>query len=250
MNQGLLLIGCGGVCERTIRESQLARLHPVTALGDLQAANLPSAVRGAQLVLLHEKVACGELPALCLHLRRQTNRPLVVMTDEAGEGKVVETLAAGADDCLGPEVTPLELVARLRAQLRRDGEYSARALGLRYDLGRIQVDAIRHEVTADGCPVLLTPREFDLVHYLAAQTGRSVSREELLREVWGYGDGAQTRTLDVHVGRLRQKLEVAPADPQLIITVPGVGYRLDHRGAEVLPETLPKKRPLTANDTS
>ncbi|MFO7948647.1 MAG: winged helix-turn-helix domain-containing protein, partial [Armatimonadota bacterium] len=95
-----------------------------------------------------------------------------------------------------------------------------------YDLGAITVDVQKHEVTISGERVDLTPKEFELLRMLAAHAGKTVPREELLREIWDREEDTKTRTLDVHVGRLRQKIETGSDIPNIIITVPGVGYRL------------------------
>lgn len=185
-----------------------------------------AAVREAAVILLHSNLGVDRLDEVCERLRRQTHRPLVVMGDQADERLTVAVLAAGADDCLGPQTSLAEVIARLRAQLRRDREYSAADQGVRYDFGEFSLDTGSHDLVVRGQRVPLTPKEFDLCQALAAGAGRPVRREDLLREVWGYSEQIATRTLDVHIGRLRQKLEQEPAQPRIIVTVPGVGYKL------------------------
>lgn len=198
------------------------------ALPALKAPNFSAAVRAAALIVLHEAATGGETTAVCLQLRRQTQRPLVVLTTTPGadEDLTVGVLMAGADECLQAAIAPAELVARLRAQLRRDREYSAVQKGLVYEFQGVRLDTGSHEVTLAGRRVELTPKEFQLLAALAAGAGRPLRREDLLQEVWGYSREIATRTLDVHIGRLRQKIEPDPARPGLIVTVPGVGYKL------------------------
>jgi DNA-binding response OmpR family regulator len=226
MGQLILLLGCSGELEQAARESSLGLHYTIQAVCDLRQPEVVSLVREAALVVLHEAAVPRDLPETCRHLRRQTSRPLVVALGVADEARVVEVLMAGADDCVRGGISDAELVARLRAHLRRDQEYAAVALPGPYCFGDLSVDPARHEVSVREDAVLLTPREFSLLHCLCETAGRAVPREELLQRVWGLGDGINTRTLDVHVGRLRQKLEADPTDPKLIVTIPGVGYKL------------------------
>jgi two-component system response regulator RegX3 len=226
MGRLILLLGCCAELEQAARHSSLGLHYSIQAVCDLRQPEVVSLVREAALIVLHEAAVPRDLPETCRHLRRQTSRPLVVVLVEADEAQVVEVLLAGADDCVRGKTSAAEVVARLRAHLRRDQEYAATALPGPYCFGEVSLDPARHEVQVREQPVLLTPREFALLECLCETPGRAVPREELLRRVWGLGDGISTRTLDVHVGRLRQKLEQIPTDPQLIVTIPGVGYKL------------------------
>ncbi len=147
--------------------------------------------------------------------------PIVVLTARADEVDRVLGLELGADDYVVKPFSPKELVARVRAVLRR-----ARAPAGALTAGTIRLDPARHVVEVDGRPVPLTPREFDLLRALLAAAGRVLSREHLLDRAWGYGraDEIESRTVDVHVRRLRAKLG---PEGRRIVTVKGVGYRLD-----------------------
>jgi two-component system response regulator MtrA len=184
------------------------------------------AVQAADLIIVHEDQAASSLADTCRGLRRRTYRPIVVLTTEASEDLTVAVLSAGADDCLWAGAPLPEIVARVRAQHRRDREYSARQTGLRYEFQGVSLDTGTHEVVVRGQVVALTPKEFELLCALATMGGRAARREQLLQQVWGYGPAIATRTLDVHIGRLRQKIERDPVRPETIVTVPGVGYRL------------------------
>jgi len=226
MGKQVLLIGCAPPLDRDLQSHCGHGLMRVAALPDLRASNLLELLHAADLVLLHADAAPRDLPKICAHLRGQTNRPLLVALRDPTEAEVTQILEAGADDAVDVAISPRELLARIRAHLRRDQEYANGHVRPAVTVGELFLDSARHEVQVRGQPINLTPREFELLEHLARQAGRAVPREELLEEVWGYNTEMTTRTLDVHVGRVRQKIERDPRSPKLIVTVPGVGYKL------------------------
>jgi phosphate regulon transcriptional regulator PhoB len=149
--------------------------------------------------------------------------PIIMLTAKTDEVDRVVGLEMGADDYVAKPFSPKELVARVRAVLRRarPGE-AARSL----TVGGVSLDVARHLVTIQGRPIELTPKEFDLLHALLDAAGRVLSREHLLNRVWGYAraDEIESRTVDVHIRRLRAKLG---AEERRIATIKGVGYRLE-----------------------
>lgn len=130
----------------------------------------------------------------------------------------------GGDDYVTKPFESAELLARVEALLRRAPVQAGRGV---HQIGSLRVDVGRKEVTRDGKPIYLSGREFQLLRYLMERSGKTISRAELLRAVWGYDAGAYTRTVDVHIFSLRQKIEEEPGRPELIITVPGVGYKFE-----------------------
>jgi two-component system, OmpR family, alkaline phosphatase synthesis response regulator PhoP len=162
---------------------------------------------------------------VCRKLRQSgIHTPILMLT---ARGQVVDKvvgLQLGADDYLTKPFDMMELLARIEALLRRASREPAPPAGV-HRCGPIQVDFRRAEVLRDGKPVTLSAREFQLLRYLIDHRGATLSREELLTEVWGYDAMPSTRTVDVHVAWLRQKLEENPQHPQLILTVRGLGYK-------------------------
>lgn len=225
MGKHIVLIGCPANLQAELVRRGNLPLSP-ELLSDLRDPRLPAALPTADIVVLHQHAVPRELADICRHLRSQTARPLLIILADAREEAVTAVLEAGADDALSAEVTPRELLARIRAHLRRDQEYAAAGSPLPVEVGHLRLDTARHEVRVRGQAVNLTPREFELLEHLARQHGRAVRRQELLEQVWGYNSEMMTRTLDVHVGRLRQKIEQDARSPQMILTVPGVGYKL------------------------
>ena len=146
--------------------------------------------------------------------------PVMVLTARSAEMDRLLGFENGADDYITKPFSPRELVARLKALLRRAGPAPAESA---LEFGPLRVDPLAREATSDGRRIDLTPREFDLLAFLAGHPGRVLSREELLRKVWGYGYVGETRTVAVHIGRLRSKLGDAG---RLIETVTGAGYKL------------------------
>jgi len=226
MGNQILLIGCHNGFQQELLQHCGADLFAVHVVLQLRDGELLTQLQQADLVVLHQAAVPRELPEITTHLRGHTNRPLLVVLDPFAEAAVTAVLEAGADDALPANITGRELHARIRAHLRRDREYAAAHVPAAYDLGDLRLDVGRHEVQVRGRLVDLTPREFELLEHLARHAGRPVRRHELLEEVWGYNSEMTTRTLDVHVGRLRQKIEHNAREPRLIVTVPGVGYKL------------------------
>jgi two-component system response regulator MtrA len=134
---------------------------------------------------------------------------------------VVLGLESGADDYIVKPFKPKELIARIRARLRRSDVASPD----RIELGDLVIDVAGHEVSRGGVPIALTPLEFDLLVALARRPWQVFTREALLEQVWGYRHAADTRLVNVHVQRLRAKVEVDPENPRLVLTVRGVGYK-------------------------
>jgi two-component system KDP operon response regulator KdpE len=177
------------------------------------------------LVLLDMNMpGMGGLEA-CREIRSQSEIAIIMLTVRDSEADKVEALDAGADDYITKPYNPPELLARIRAALRRAP--SMQGPTGRMVLGSVQVDFDAREVTARDRKVRLTPKEFDLLRYLAAHANRTVSHRELLQAVWGPDYGDQVDYLRVFVNQLRKKIESTPSQPVFLITEPWVGYRLN-----------------------
>ena len=162
-------------------------------------------------------------------IRERSDVPILMLTAKAGEEERISGLALGADDYLTKPFSPRELVARVRAILRRTHGTEPLVPVLRFDNGALEVDTIQHEVRRDGNPVELTPNEYKLLLTLARYPGRAYSRFELINQVQGYEYEGYERTIDAHVKNLRKKIEEDPKQPRYVETVFGVGYRLAKR---------------------
>ena len=159
---------------------------------------------------------------VCRAIRHVSDVPIVMLTARSDTSDVVTGLEAGADDYVPKPFKPKELVARVRARLRgRDDNQADEGLTLQ----DLSIDVAGHVVQRDGHVIALTPLEFDLLVTLARAPWKVFSREELLKQVWGYRHAADTRLVNVHVQRLRSKIERDPEKPELVVTVRGVGYR-------------------------
>lgn len=156
-------------------------------------------------------------------LREWTQVPVVVLTARHGDADKVEALDAGADDYVTKPFSAAELLARLRAARRRADRTPEGAV---FHAGTLVVDLARRQVTSSGCEVKLTPTEYALLRLLVRNAGRVLTQRQLLIEVWGPNHAADTHYLRVYMARLRDKLGADPAQPGLIRTEPGVGYRL------------------------
>jgi two-component system, OmpR family, alkaline phosphatase synthesis response regulator PhoP len=160
---------------------------------------------------------------VCQKLReRGSSTPILMLTARRQLADKVAGLKTGADDYLAKPFHMAELLARIEALIRRGQTATAAA---RHQFGTVCVDLRRTEVSRDGRAVAVSAKEFQLLRYFVEHRGATLSREELLREVWGYDVTPSSRTVDVHVAWLRQKLEQDPRNPQFILTVVGLGYK-------------------------
>lgn len=164
---------------------------------------------------------------VCRLLRAESRVPIIMLTARATDDDKLRGLDIGADDYVTKPFNPRELVARVRAVLRRAAPEEAPREDVRF--GDLLVSFVRHEVTVGDRPVNLTPTEFRLLEALIREPGRAFTRSELLDRVFGYDYDGVERTIDVHVMNLRRKIEPNPAAPCYIVTVPGVGYRFAGR---------------------
>jgi len=183
---------------------------------------------GADIVLLDLMLPGLPGTEVCRQLRARSGVPIIMLTAKDGEIDKVVGLELGADDYVTKPYSARELVARIRAVLRRRGEStetgSTEAV---LEAGPVRMDVERHVVAMDGEPVGLPLKEFDLLEFLLRNTGRVLTRAQLIDRVWGSDYVGDTKTLDVHVKRLRAKLEPDPANPQYLLTVRGLGYKFD-----------------------
>jgi two-component system KDP operon response regulator KdpE len=176
------------------------------------------------LVLLDLGLNDMDGAAVLAAIRQTSAVPVVILSARDNEAEKVALLNAGADDYIGKPFGVSELVARLHNALRHAAAVAG-ATGI-FEAGDLTVDTIAHRVTLKGEPIRLTPREYDLLYLLARHAGRLLTHQRILKEVWGGAHGEHAQNLRVFVGRLRQKIEADAADPQLLLTEAGVGYRL------------------------
>ena len=198
----------------------------LSAIGGREGLALAQALE-PRLVLLDLMLPDLSGEQVCAELRRESDVAIVMLTAKSQEDDRIRGLDLGADDYLVKPFSPRELVARVRALLRRTGERRAASdQTLRFDGGRLCLDPERHQAVVDGQPVELTPSEFKLLLALARSPGRVFSRFELINRVQGHDYDGYERTIDAHVKNLRRKIEPDAARPRWVQTVHGVGYRL------------------------
>ena len=187
---------------------------------------------GADLVLLDLMLPGLPGTEVCRQLRARSNVPVIMLTAKDGEIDKVVGLELGADDYVTKPYSSRELVARVRAVLRRGLEPEPMASSTAIEAGPVRLDADRHVVTVNGAQVAMPLKEFELLEILLRNAGRVLTRMQLIDRVWGADYVGDTKTLDVHVKRLRSKIEPDPANPRHLVTVRGLGYKYetDSRG--------------------
>ena len=181
---------------------------------------------GADLVLLDLMLPGLSGTEVCRELRQRSNVPIIIVTARDAEVDKVVGLELGADDYVTKPYSSRELLARVRAVLRRRGEVDE-PLSPVLEAGPVRMDVDRHAVTVNGEPVSLPLKEFDLLELLMRNSGRVLTRGQLIDRVWGSDYVGDTKTLDVHVKRLRSKIETEPATPKHLLTVRGLGYKFE-----------------------
>jgi two-component system response regulator RegX3 len=181
---------------------------------------------GADLVLLDLMLPGLSGTEVCRELRARSHVPIIMVTARDSEIDKVVGLELGADDYVTKPFSSRELVARIRAVLRRGAEPEELITGV-VEAGPVRMDVERHVVTVDGDAVSLPLKEFDLLELLLRNAGRVLTRGQLIDRVWGADYVGDTKTLDVHVKRLRSKIEPDPANPKYLVTVRGLGYKFE-----------------------
>jgi two-component system response regulator RegX3 len=181
---------------------------------------------GADLVLLDLMLPGLSGTEVCRELRNRSKVPIIMVTARDSEVDKVVGLELGADDYVTKPFSSRELVARVRAVLRRGSEPDELVTGT-VDAGPVRMDVDRHVVSVDGRPVNLPLKEFDLLELLLRNAGRVLTRGQLIDRVWGADYVGDTKTLDVHVKRLRSKIEPDPGNPKYLVTVRGLGYKFE-----------------------
>ncbi|TFV62987.1 UNVERIFIED_ORG: response regulator transcription factor [Bacillus sp. AZ43] len=183
---------------------------------------------GADIVLLDLMLPGLPGTEVCRQLRGRSNVPIIMLTAKDAEIDKVVGLELGADDYVTKPYSARELVARIRAVLRRRGDAAeAPSDDGVLEAGPVRMDVERHVVAVDGEQVSLPLKEFDLLEYLLRNAGRVLTRGQLIDRVWGSDYVGDTKTLDVHVKRLRAKIEPDPANPKFLLTVRGLGYKYE-----------------------
>ena len=196
-----------------------------TAASLADARALLAHAQPPDLLLLDLGLPDGEGETLLMQLRRDQTLPVLVISAREQDGLKVRLLDAGADDYLVKPFSVSELLARMRVALRHRGVHTQAPL-TRYEQDGLQVDLAAHRVTLAGVEIHLTPTEFKLLARLVRSAGQVVTHRTLLGDVWGREFSEHTHYLRLYMGQLRAKLEREPADPQRLLTEPGVGYRL------------------------
>ncbi|HQC97932.1 MAG TPA: response regulator [Aquabacterium sp.] len=225
MTLQVLLVEDDTALGNTLRDALLVEGYAVHTAASLSEARALAAHAAPDLVLLDLGLPDGDGEALLASLRQRAGTPVLLISARHGEQQKIALLDAGADDDLVKPFSVGELLARMRVALRHRGTRLAPAV-TRWRSGPLAVDLAARRVQLDGAPVHLTPTEFGLLARLVRSAGQVVTHRQLLADVWGAEFTAHTHDLRLYMGQLRAKLEAEPAEPQRLLTEPGVGYRL------------------------
>ena len=215
---------------RFLRATLTAHGYRQLEAGTAAEALLLASRHNPELVLLDLGLPDGDGLDVTRKLREWSQLPIIVLSARGREDDKIEALDAGADDYLTKPFGAGELLARIRVALRHAQSRSGAADVQALELGALRIDFTRREVTRDGQEVHLTPIEYKLLALLAHNAGRVLTHRQILEHVWGQGHADQTHYVRVHMAELRRKVEADPTRPKLLVTEPGVGYRLRDRG--------------------
>jgi len=182
---------------------------------------------GIDLILLDLMIPEISGTEVCRQIRAKSKVPIIMLTAKDSEVDKVVGLEIGADDYVTKPYSARELVARINAVLRRNGSESTSVESGVITVQGIRMDIDRHQVSVNGIPVSLPLKEFELLEFLMRNAGRVLTRIQLIDRVWGSDYVGDTKTLDVHIKRIRAKIEVDPANPKIIQTVRGLGYKME-----------------------
>jgi two-component system KDP operon response regulator KdpE len=209
---------------RFLKPALEANDYEMDSAGTMAEAVKRIAGRPPDIVLLDLGLPDGDGKEVIRRVREWSDVPIIVLSAREREAEKIESLDLGADDYVNKPFTVGELMARMRAALRHRMQRKAEVPVLR--VGDLEVDAVRHRVTRGGAELKLTPKEFELLSFLARHAGRVLTHKQILSAVWGPAHTEDTQYLRVYVGQLRQKIEARPDEPRLVLTEPGIGYRI------------------------
>ncbi|HEX4690358.1 MAG TPA: response regulator transcription factor [Solirubrobacteraceae bacterium] len=226
MNERIVIIDDDVVVRDVARMALERDGYIVHSAGEGAGGLALTAARTPALIVLDLGLPDVSGEVVLQEVRRRSDVPILVLSARGRMEERVRGLGLGADDYLPKPFSPLELVARVKALLRRSGGQPAARDLLAFDAGRLEIDSVRHEVRIDGAPRGVTRSEFDLLHVLAQYPGRAYTRVEIAYRLRGHDFDGDERLVDVHVRNLRRKIELDPAHPRCVETVRGVGYRL------------------------
>ena len=209
---------------RFLKPALEANDYQMTSAGTAAEALKRIAADAPDLVLLDLGLPDGDGKDVIRRAREWSDLPVIVLSAREREAEKIEALDLGADDYVNKPFNVGELMARMRAALRHRMQRNAEVPVL--SVGGLEIDSVRHRVTRGGAEIKLTPREFELLSFLARHAGRVVTHKQILTAVWGPSHSEDTQYLRVYIGQLRQKIEKRPDDPEVILTEPGIGYRI------------------------
>jgi two-component system KDP operon response regulator KdpE len=198
--------------------------YEVATAGGVAEATKRIAAEGPDVVVLDLGLPDGDGKDVIRRVREWSDVPIVVLSARDREAEKIEALDLGADDFVNKPFGVGELMARIRTALRHRMQRHLETPILK--LADIEIDNVRHRVTRAGQEIKLTPKEFELLSCLARNAGRVVTHKQILTAVWGPAHTEHTQYLRVYIGHLRQKIEQDPDDPQVVLTEPGIGYRI------------------------
>jgi two-component system, OmpR family, KDP operon response regulator KdpE len=198
--------------------------YEVTTAGSVAEATKRIAAEGPDVVVLDLGLPDGDGKDVIRRVREWSDVPIVVLSARDREAEKIEALDLGADDFVNKPFGVGELMARIRTALRHRMQRHLETPILK--LADIEIDNVRHRVTRAGQEIKLTPKEFELLSCLARNAGRVVTHKQILTAVWGPAHTEHTQYLRVYIGHLRQKIEQDPDDPRVVLTEPGIGYRI------------------------
>ena len=220
----VLLVDDEAAILRFLKPTLEANNYELVAAGTVAEALKRAAADAPDIVVLDLGLPDGDGKDVIRRVREWSDIPIIVLSARDRESEKIEALDLGADDFVNKPFGVGELLARMRTALRHRMQRNAETPILK--LGTLEVDNVRHWVRRSGQDVKLTPKEFELLSFLSRHAGKVLTHRQILTAVWGPAHTEDTQYLRVYIGHLRQKIEDRPDDPQIIVTEPGVGYRI------------------------
>jgi two-component system KDP operon response regulator KdpE len=209
---------------RFLKPALEANNYEMTSAGTIAEGVKRVAAETPDIVLLDLGLPDGDGKDVIRRAREWSDVPIIVLSAREREAEKIESLDLGADDYVNKPFNIGELMARMRTALRHRMQRKAEVPVLR--IGDLEIDAVRHRVARAGSELKLTPKEFELLSFLARHAGRVVTHRQILAAVWGPAHTEDTQYLRVYIGQLRQKIEAKADEPRIILTEPGIGYRI------------------------